>query len=135
MKVYIGNQEVDTNIFKSAKNIELIKYLADDSECTEIILDNALRDVKTQDLGACASLIRSKMRNGCKLLINDLDFDLLCFFYQKSNDLNEANKILIPSNTLLNIDLVIALFQSVGLELISKNINGLNFILEFRRAV
>lgn len=135
MKVYIGNQEVDKDVFKSINTVELIQYIADDSECTEIILDNALRVVNTQNLSAAATLIKSKMRTGCRLLVNDLDFDLLCFFYQKNNDLNETNKILIPSNTLLNIDLVMALFQSVGLELISKNINGLNFILEFRRTV
>lgn len=134
MKVYIGTQEVDSNVFNSVKEIELIKYISDDSECTEIIIDNKLRNIHIDNLSSCASLIRSKMRLGCKLLINDIDFDLLCFFYQKNNNLVEANKALIPSNSLLNIDLVVGLFQSVGLELISKNFNGLNFVLEFRRS-
>lgn len=134
MRIYIGNQEIDESVFKKIKNVELISYIADDSECTEIVIDNALRMVSMSDLNNRAALIRSKMRLGSKLVINDIDFDLLCFHQYKNTDIAQANQFLLPCSSVLNMDLIISLFQSVGLEVVSKAFNGLNFVLEFRRS-
>jgi hypothetical protein len=134
MKIYIGNQEIDESVFKKIKNVELISYIADDSECTEIVIDNALRTVSMNDLNNRAALIRSKMRLGSKLVVNDIDFDLLSFHQYKNTDIVQANQFLFPCSSVLNMDLVISLFQSVGLEVVSKTFNGLNFVLEFRRS-
>ena len=133
MKVYIGRQEINDQSFKVIKQIELLDMICDDSECTELIIDNILRQYPLGNLDQLLQLIVRKIRLNGKIVITDVDFELLAFYYSTSADLLQLNNYIHPCSSLLTMDYIINLFTTYGLELRVKNYNSLNFILEFWR--
>ena len=79
MKVYIGNRVIENQDFKSLTDVDMLKYIADDSECTSIVLDGVLKGLSLSQIAPTIDLVVSKLRSGGELIINDLDFDLIVF--------------------------------------------------------
>lgn len=133
MKIYIGNQELEDKSFKTIKQIETLDILCDDSECTELLLDNILHMYSINTLKDIAALAMKKIRINGKIVITDIDFELLIFSYQNTGDLNQLNQYLCPCVSILTMDSVIEAFLSQGFQLKMKNYNSLNFIIEFKK--
>jgi hypothetical protein len=135
MKIYIGNQELEDKSFKCIKGLEMLDIVCDDSECTELLLDNILHKYSINNLNELVKLIVKKIRINSKIVITDIDFELLAFNYANTGDLLQLNQFGCPCESMLTMDFVIELFTSQGLELKVKNYNSLNFILELRRGI
>ena len=88
---------------------------------------------KYKNTGILFELIVRKIRLNGKIVITDVDFELLAFYYSTSADLLQLNNYIHPCSSLLTMDYIINLFTTYGLELRVKNYNSLNFILEFWR--
>jgi predicted SAM-dependent methyltransferase len=91
MKIYIGNRQLKDESFKIINDPEMIQYIAEDSECTVIILDNSLSKLTLDDSVKIIDLCIKKLRIKGKLVINDIDFDLLNYIYSRNPDLKEIN--------------------------------------------
>ena len=135
MKIYIGNQQLEDKSFASIQRIETLEVICDDSECTELLLDNVLHKYTLDNLNDIVKLIVKKIRINSKIVITDIDFELLMFNYANTGDLLQLNQYGCPCESMLTMDYVIELFASHGLQLKVKNYNSLNFILEFQRGL
>lgn len=135
MKIYIGNQQLEDKSFVSIQKIEALHTTCDDSECTELLLDNILHKYTLDSLNHIVKLIVQKIRINSKIVITDIDFELLMFNYTNTGDLLQLNQYGCPCESMLTMDYVIELFASQGLQLKVKNYNSLNFILEFQRGL
>jgi hypothetical protein len=93
MKVYLGNRSIKDESFKVLSQVEMLEYVADDSECTSIILDGLLRQYSINKIPNILSLIVKKLRPEGSLIISDIDFDLLVFAYRKTGNLLELNQM------------------------------------------
>ena len=79
MKIYIGNQQLEDKSFASIQRIETLEVICDDSECTELLLDNVLHKYTLDNLNDIVKLIVKKIRINSKIVITDIDFELLMF--------------------------------------------------------
>lgn len=93
MKVYLGNRSIKDESFKVLSQIEMLEYVADDSECTSIIIDGLLRQYSISKIPNILSLIVKKLRPEGSLIISDIDFDLIVFAYRKTGNLLEMNQM------------------------------------------
>ena len=93
MKVYLGNRSIKDESFKVLSQVEMLEYVADDSECTSIILDGLLRQYSINKIPNILSLIVKKLRPEGSLIISDIDFDLLVFAYRKTGNVLELNQM------------------------------------------
>lgn len=134
MKIYIGNQEVQDSSIQKILDVQTLQYVADNNECNQIIVDNNLRRVNQDQLYQVAQIIVSKLRIDGRLIINDIDSDLLGFYLYKNGDGDKIAKTFFPASNFLTYQQVVSIFNSLGLTLIGKNIQGLNFIVEFIRS-
>lgn len=47
MKVYIGNRNINDGSYKNISEPQIMNYVAEDSECTVIVLDGVLTSCQT----------------------------------------------------------------------------------------
>lgn len=146
MKVYIGKQNIQDESFKLISDPAILNYIADDSECSEIILDTCLTRASSDEVIKIVNLCLQKLRINGKLKIIDFDFDLLVYAYQKANELeNSQAKInnLVNLNKLFNnhpigcfitIEFIKYLLKGHELKLTSASIDNVKFGLEYVRS-
>lgn len=134
MKIYIGNQEIQDSSIQKISDVQTLQYVADNNECNQIIVDNNLRRINQDQLYQTAQIIVSKLRIDGRLIINDIDSDLLGFYLYKNGDSNKIAQMFFPASNFLTYQQVVGMFNSLGLTLVNKNIQGLNFIVEFIRS-
>ena len=135
MKVYIGNGNINDESFKSISDAQILNYIADDSECIVIVLDNILRNHKIADIPKILELCKTKLRLGGIIHIADMDFDILNYWYNMTN-IEEFNSKVIQSGPLysfLNIDFVKNICTNLGLTVTTATINNTNFVIEVTR--
>lgn len=139
MKIYIGNRSVDSPEYKNLTEVEMIKYIADDSECTSIILDGVLKNFGISEIPGILNLVISKLRNQGELIISDVDFDLLIFAHKKLNNLLDLNRMVESSGgfksfiTYESITEMLSGYNNISL--ITVNINNLEFRLQYRKSL
>jgi len=139
MKIYIGNRSVDSPEYKNLTEVEMIKYIADDSECTSIILDGVLKNFGISEIPGILNLVISKLRNQGELIISDVDFDLLIFAHKKLNNLLDLNRMVESSGgfksfiTYESITEMLSGYKNISL--ITVNINNLEFRLQYRKSL
>lgn len=137
MKAYIGNRTIEDPSFKSIKDISLLKVIADDSECTAIILDGILKNYTMSEIGDVINLAISKLRIGGELIIGDIDFDIMIFTHKKIGNLIELNKMVESVGgfkSFLTYNIIMdSLKQNNRLKLNSIDINNLEFKLSYKR--
>jgi predicted SAM-dependent methyltransferase len=114
-----------------------MNYIAEDSECTAIVLDGVLRKLPIDQVAQTIALAYKKLRIGGILKIVDIDFDLLVYVYGKSKNLASLNQaIFAPSEirSFLSVDLLKEITQQYPrLSLQSMNIQNIEFDAEFKR--
>lgn len=54
MKIYIGSKNIEDDSYQSITDVQVLNYIADDSECTTIILDGVLTK---QDLNQAVNVL------------------------------------------------------------------------------
>jgi hypothetical protein len=137
MKIYVGNREIQEQDFKKTADIKVLDFLADDSECTNIVFDNILSKYPISELGPNIQLAIKKLRIGGLLLINDIDFDILSYLYRKSPNIVELNNSMANFGgfkSFLTNDLISDIMKNYPeLKIIANNFNGIEFRLEFTR--
>jgi hypothetical protein len=137
MKIYIGSRAVDNGSYKNISEPQIMNYIAEDSECTAIVLDGVLRKLPIDQVAQTIALAYKKLRIGGILKIVDIDFDLLVYVYGKSKNLASLNQaIFAPSEirSFLSVDLLKEITQQYPkLSLQSMNIQNIEFDAEFKR--
>jgi hypothetical protein len=137
MKIYIGSRAVDNGSYKNISEPQIMNYIAEDSECTAIVLDGILRKLPIDQAAQTIALAYKKLRIGGILKIVDIDFDLLVYVYGKSKNLASLNQaIFAPSEirSFLSVDLLKEITQQYPkLSLQSMNIQNIEFDAEFKR--
>lgn len=137
MKIYIGNRAINDSSYKTINEPQIMNYIAEDSECTVIVLDGILRKLPFDKVVQTIALANQKLRVGGILKIVDVDFDLLVYVYGKSKNLVDLNNaIFSPSEirSFLSVDLVKEIIrQYPKLQLQAMNIQNIEFDMEFKR--
>ena len=138
MKIYIGERKLEDASFKSITEIEMLKYIADDSECTTIILDGVIKRYGFSQLSGIINLAYTKLRAGGELIISDIDFDLLLFAYRKIGNLEELNKMVESIGgfkSFITYEYLKELIKTIpSLEFIGVDIDNIEFRLSYKRA-
>lgn len=93
MKLYIGNRTINDESFKSVKDLEVVNYIAEDGECDVLILDQSLTKYDINYIEAMIGQAKAKVKLGGTLIINDIDFDLLSYYYSKNNNIKDINSL------------------------------------------
>lgn len=137
MKIYVGSRVIDDSSYKTVNEPQIINYIAEDSECTVIVLDGILRKQTIDQAVQTIALANKKLRIGGILKIVDIDFDLLVYAYGRSKNLVDLNRaIFAPSEvrSFLSVDLIKEIIQQYPkLQLQALNIQNIEFDLEFKR--
>lgn len=137
MKIYIGNRNINDSSYKTINEPQIMNYIAEDSECTVIVLDGVLRKLPIEKVAQTIALANQKLRIGGILKIVDIDFDMLVYVYGKSKNLVDLNNaIFAPSEirSFLSVDLVKEIIQQhPKLQLQALNIQNIEFDMEFKR--
>jgi hypothetical protein len=139
MKVYIGNRSIKDESLKIITQVEMLEYIADDSECTSIILDGVLRDCSISKIPAVLSLAVTKLRPEGSLIINDIDFDLLTFAYRKNGNILELNKMAEQTKGFKSfvtnelVQNIMSQYQHIQLK--SLVLNNIEFKMEFAKVI
>jgi hypothetical protein len=137
MKIYIGTRQITDESYKKISDPDALSYMADDSECMAIVLDNVLSKLDMNAIVNTLRLAAQKLRIGGKLIINDIDFDLLHFVYSKSPNPTDLNKLVDSIGGLRSIityEIIMSILQSnPQLLLNSVKLNNIEFNLEYSK--
>jgi hypothetical protein len=137
MKIYIGTRQITDESYKKISDPDALSYMADDSECIAIVLDNVLSKLDMNAIVNTLRLAAQKLRIGGKLIINDIDFDLLHFVYSKSPNPADLNKLVDSIGGLRSIityEIIMSILQSnPQLLLNSVKLNNIEFNLEYSK--
>lgn len=137
MKVYIGNRQLKDESFKIINDPEMLQYIAEDSECTAIVLDNTLTKINLEEVNNIINLCIKKLRIKGKFIINDIDFELLNYIYSRNPDLKELNGMLQAIGgfkSLLSYELIKNILDNYkNMALSSISLNNMEFKLEYSR--
>jgi hypothetical protein len=137
MKVYVGNRTFNDESFKMITEPEILSYIAEDSECTTIVLDNTLTKLKFNDVISTVNMAVNKLRTNGILIINDIDFDLLTYLYTRNPNLQELNNLVSGINgfkSFLSSELIKDMMKNFpNLSLGGATLNNLEFKLEYIR--
>jgi hypothetical protein len=137
MKVYIGNKKIETDAYKIITEYKILEYLADDSECTEIIIDGVLRQLSIEEVEQCIALSVKKLRSSGSIKIVDIDFDLMTYAYKKLGNINNLNSSIFKNSSIksfLTNDLVIDMFRNYpNVFPFRIEVQNIEFIMEFKK--
>lgn len=137
MKVYIGNKQLDQNIYKVITEYKILNYLADDSECTEIIFDGVLRNLTISEIEQAIDLAVKKLRMSGSIKIVDVDFDLMISAYKKIGDIVALNNSLFKESgirSFINNELILSILQKYPqIAPFRIEIKNIEFIMEFKK--
>jgi len=120
-----------------------ISEVVSDSECVELISEDVIDYLeKEQSIQALSGWIK-KIRRGGKIIVTSIDaYAVAKSFYRKEIDIATFNKIIhgsfsAPWDVRLShttIEELCDLFQSKGLKVTKKRINGIKLIVEAERS-
>jgi hypothetical protein len=137
MKVYIGDNQLNDETYKTIKDPGILKYIADDSECTVIVLDGTLRKLNLDSVLIVLDEAVKKLRLGGKLKIIDIDFDLLTHVYKKVGNIADLNKAVFSSSevrSFLTYELILEILSKYSkLEMSMVNLKNIEFDIEATR--
>jgi hypothetical protein len=137
MKVYIGDNQLNDETYKTIKDQGVLKYVADDSECTVIVMDGILRRLNLDSVLITIDDAVKKLRLGGKLKIIDIDFDLLTHVYKKVGNIADLNKAVFSSSevrSFLTYELVLEILSKYPkLEVSAVNLKNIEFDIEVTR--
>jgi hypothetical protein len=125
----------DDEAEKTAIPLDQLDKVVDDSECTEIILENILQYIKQQHIGPLFNNIIKKIRHRGKLILIFDDINvILKHFLRGAINLQELNDILYnakqSTHTISSIEGVI---KGFNLSILSKELNQTKAIIIAQR--
>lgn len=138
MKVYIGNQQVSDESYRSITDPTILNYIAEDSECSVIVLNGVLRKYNLNTSMQILELCYKKLRIGGLLKIIDIDFDLLIYAYQRNGNLVALNNGIFDSEmrSFLTLeflkDFINQNFRDLG-PAVASRVQNIEFDVEFTR--
>jgi hypothetical protein len=137
MKVYIGNKLIEDQSFKSITDIDMLKYIADDGECTAIVIDGNLRKMTLGEVNQAVALAVQKLRIDGDLIISDIDFDLLSYVYKRNPNILDLNNMAANAGgfkSFLTHDLVSQMISNYkNLNLNSVELSNIEFKLGYTK--
>jgi len=137
MKVYIGDKQLNDDTYKTIKDPGVLKYVADDSECTVIVMDGILRRLNLDSVLITIDDAIKKLRLGGKLKIIDIDFDLLMHVYKKIGNIGDLNRAVFSSSevrSFLNYELILEIISKYPkVEVSAVNLKNIEFDIEVTR--
>lgn len=138
MKIYIGKRQLEDESYKQITEPEMLRFLAEDSECNIIVLDGVLRKYDLNSIAEILRLCRQKIRRNGILKIIDIDFDLLVYVYGKLGDLVPLNTSVfsVEMRSFLSLDLLLNLLRDVAPDLANVQFSrsqNIEFDVEFIR--
>lgn len=77
MRIFLSNKQPDDQSVSWINNLAALNSNVLNAEATYIVCDNFISTFPLEELSQLLSIISSKMRMGCELIINDVDSDLL----------------------------------------------------------
>jgi len=138
MKVYIGNRNIEDESYQQIPDPSILQHIADDAECTAIILDGILRRHNLQQVADILRLCQKKLRLGGILKVIEVDFDLLIYVYGKLGNIVDLNNAFLVSEvrSLLTFDLLLEIIKANAPDVANVNfsrIQNIEFDVEFIR--
>ena len=137
MKIYIGDKQLNDESYKAIKEPELLKYMADDSECTVIVFDSILRKLNLNNILSHLDNAVKKLRMNGILKIIDIDFDLLLYVYKKNGNIIDLNNAIFANSEMksfLSYELVLEILSKYPQMHVSNiNLKNIEFDIELTR--
>lgn len=138
MKIYVGSRRIEDQSYQQVPEPELIEHVADDAECTMIILDGVLRKYTLTQVAAIVRLCQKKLRLGGTLKVIEVDFDLLVYVYGKLGNIVELNNAFMTSEvrSLLTFELLLEVVKANAPDVANVNFSrthNIEFDVEFIR--
>ena len=137
MKLYIGNRTINDESFKSIKDLEVVNYIAEDGECEVLILDQSLTKYDINYVETMIGQAKAKVKLGGTLVINDIDFDLLSYYYSKNNNIKDINSLALQAGgfkSFVTMELVKSILsQFSDVTILQTEYNNLEFKIVVQR--
>lgn len=138
MKIYVGNRKVEDGSYQQIPDPSILQHVADDAECTIIILDGVLRKYNLSQVAEIIKLCQKKLRLGGILKVVEVDFDLLVYVYQKLGNIVELNNAFMTNEvrSLLTFDLLLEMMKANAPDVANVNfsrVHNIEFDVEFIR--
>lgn len=120
---------------KLALPLDQLDRVAEDSECTEIIIENVLQYIQYRSVPIFLNSIVKKMRHGCRLIIIFDDINvILKHFFRTEFTLEELNDIIYNGKqSTHSISSMEDILKSLNLNIESKEINQTKGIIIAKR--
>lgn len=104
------------------------------NECEEILAGNVLDSFSIDNIRECIVSLVNKLRLGGKLVIGGKDIRLFCrLVLNNSISEVEASQVLKTTKSMPPLNEVIKIIESLGLNIITSNINGMYFEITAKR--
>jgi hypothetical protein len=125
MKVYFSKNEPEMNGYVHISNSKMLDLLVEDSQVTEIIIDDTLSSVEFNELPNLFSLLCSKLRIGGSLVVYYTDFSLICPQYENGDlSIEEINELFAGKSCILNEDVVSSLISQNNIKVTKSGYNS-----------
>lgn len=128
MKIFISKELPTNDSYAHVSDLGLLDLVVEDSEATEIIVDNFLSKFTFEEIGNVVQKIASKLRKNGKITFYHAEIDMIC--YQRSRsmiDIDTLNKTLFSqgeTRSVFPIENLVDLLTSVGLSIKSKQLHN-----------
>ena len=128
MKIFISKELPTNDSYAHVSDLGLLDLVVEDSEATEIIVDNFLSKFAFEEIGNVVQKIASKLRKNGKITFYHAEIDMIC--YQRSRsmiDIDTLNKTLFSQGEMRSvfpIENLVDLLTSVGLSIKSKQLHN-----------
>jgi hypothetical protein len=105
-----------------------------DNECVEIIASYSLDFISYPDLNNFISSLASKVRKGGVIVLGGIDtYSLSRAITRDAMSIEEINNLLYSRKSLTDINTTKEFAVSLGLEIVSAHLNGINYEIKARR--
>jgi hypothetical protein len=127
MKVYISQRPPSDDSYVAINDLGVLDILVEDSEATEIIVDNFLTKFPFSEIGGVVQKLASKLRSKGKMVFYQAEIDMIC--YQRSRsmvDVDRLNEILFAQGEIRSVfpvENLVDLLRSFGLTICSKELH------------
>ena len=127
MKIFISKELPTNDSYAHVSDLALLDLVVENSEATEIIVDNFLSKFTFGEIGNVVQKIVSKLRKNGKIIFYHAEIDMIC--YQRSRsmiDIDTLNKILFgqgETRSVFPIENLVDLLTSAGLSVKSKQLH------------
>lgn len=137
MKVYIGNRNIDDQEYKKIIDPKALSVIADDAECSSIVLDGVLHKYNSEEAVGTIKECLKKLRIGGNFIVADVDFDLIVYLYSMNPDLASLNGMIANIGGIKSVftfSLIKEIMESIpGLELKLAQSANVEFRVEYVR--